>query len=744
VSDLKSLPNLPGFSFPEFKDNYSKPHTWQIKNSQRIETKVGLSHEKTKFVKVGKPAETWRSGSLPDSSMKSVFKHPQGANAPEHQELPAWDAFDRHVLRFNAYFKEAVVETNLESYRVRKVVIYYYLEDDTCLVNEPRQDNSGLPQGTLIRRHRFPGPDGGYVKPEDLQVGSTLPLYGRTLYITDCDAFTRNYYEQTGQEQGPPVEGETDPFLETREAVKAPAAVQPRSYEKIYREVMLGGGHINEDMQQFLEKDGKVLRFFAIMDDVSTPQFERRPFVILYFLADDKIEVREQYPLNCGRDNFPIFFRKGRMPANDVTVHGPQSQPRKRSEYVNGQDFYVGLRLRLMNSEFFIYDADDFTRSYFKEAMGIELDPKVDVQLPERTVPRAPTPPYTGYGTWEDSMGSVTHLVPKQPQKDAVQLFEHSGKVLRFKAKFSKPKPEDVDRLFVVSYFLEDDTLSIHEPPQRNLGIVTGRFLEKSVHMNQVTGKIFQMEDLTPGCIIKVYNHEFQMLDCDEFTKKLIADKYLQKHSFDLEGVLQKIRESLRQQYPLVRDVFRRFDTDHDGVMTFGEFKKCLQKFSFTLSDEETLQIMRHFDTRQDGQVSYNEFCDALLEEDYTGGMLATKPALVAGHDPDYQEKAVRKAVERSETVEVKKAVRALGDVLYKKHGVMFKLFREMKHYTHEDCVSCEQIQSALRGIGQTFELADIQRAVLWIFPDADLQCVNYLDLFKGLQSTFHDTPTER
>jgi Ca2+-binding EF-hand superfamily protein len=402
------------------------------------------------------------------------------------------------------------------------------------------------------------------------------------------------------------------------------------------------------------------------------------------------------------------------------------------------------MRLKLMNSEFFIYDADDFTRGYFKQAMGLDLDPKIDVQLPERTVPRAETPPYTGYGTWQDSMGSVTHLVPKQPQKDAVQLFEHSGKVLRFKAKFSKPKPEDVDRLFVVSYFLEDDTLSIHEPPQRNLGIVTGRFLEKSVHMNQVTGKIFQMEDLTPGCIIKVYNHEFQMLDCDEFTKKLIADKYLQKHSFDLEGVLQKIRESLRQQYPLVRDVFRRFDTDHDGVMTFGEFKKCLQKFSFTLSDEETLQIMRHFDTRQDGQVSYNEFCDALLEEDYTGGMLATKPALVAGHDPDYQEKAVRKAVERSETVEVKKAVRALGDVLYKKHGVMFKLFREMKHYTHEECVSCAQIQSALRGIGHTFELADIQRAVLWIFPDADLQCVNYLDLFKGLQSTFHDTPTER
>lgn len=45
----------------------------------------------------------------------------------------------------------------------------------------------------------------------------------------------------------------------------------------------------------------EVLRFYAVMDDVTTPQFERRPFTIMFFLSDDSIEIREQYPLNCGR-----------------------------------------------------------------------------------------------------------------------------------------------------------------------------------------------------------------------------------------------------------------------------------------------------------------------------------------------------------------------------------------------------------------------------------------------------------
>merc|ERR1711904_402788 len=116
---------------------------------------------------------------------------------------------------------------------------------------------------------------------------------------------------------------EDDPFHATRNDMKVKAAAQERTYEKLYREVMLGGGHINENMQQFMENDRKVCRFFAIQDDMSTAQYERRPFTIMFFLADDTVEIREQYPLNCGRDNFPIFFRRGKVKRGDYEVAGP-------------------------------------------------------------------------------------------------------------------------------------------------------------------------------------------------------------------------------------------------------------------------------------------------------------------------------------------------------------------------------------------------------------------------------------
>lgn len=34
-----------------------------------------------------------------------------------------------------------------ENYRIRRYKIVFYLEDDTIQVNEPKVENSGLPQG---------------------------------------------------------------------------------------------------------------------------------------------------------------------------------------------------------------------------------------------------------------------------------------------------------------------------------------------------------------------------------------------------------------------------------------------------------------------------------------------------------------------------------------------------------------------------------------------------------------------
>lgn len=335
-------------------------------------------------------------------------------------------------------------------------------------------------------------------------------------------------------------------------------------------------------------------------------------------------------------------------------------------------------------------------------------------------------------------MSSVLHLIPKVPKKDFHKLYNNEGKILRFTGKFVKPKAEDAERRFVFNFMLFDDTLTIHEPPQRNLGIVTGKFLEKGVHLNQKTGRLFEPADLLPGNIVKIFNHEFEMLDMDEYTRKYVTQDGAGP-KVDLSAVLEKVREGMRQQFPLVRDVFRRFDTDHNGVITLQEFRMALQKFGFMLSDDEVLILMRHFDSRQDGQVSYNEFCDAVLDEDCTQEMLKSKPPLNTIPDPAYNERVALKAHERDETNRVRKAVRDIGDVFYKHVGTTQKIFKEFTHMTHQNFVSVEQIHAALLKIGFAFDVEDVQRCVLFVIPDCDLDKIDYVHFCQSLTACFHD-----
>ena len=60
------------------------------------------------------------------------------------------------VLRFYAFFKEAVLDNQSESYRVRKMCILFYLSDSTMEVIEMRVANSGITGGG-----EFGGGEGG-------------------------------------------------------------------------------------------------------------------------------------------------------------------------------------------------------------------------------------------------------------------------------------------------------------------------------------------------------------------------------------------------------------------------------------------------------------------------------------------------------------------------------------------------------------------------------------------------------
>ena len=689
-----------------------------MKRGECIENDPRFSDLKSKLVSIPKADPCMN---LVGSTSHSHYP----AHNPSLTEcVPAWDIYDKHVLRFYGFYEEVVPESSLESRRVRRVVILYYLEDDTVAMTEPREVNSGMQQGTILKRQRLSD-----LTIENLIVGREVSVYGREIKLVSVDEYTRDYYASMDIIQPDSISVPVDSYAQ---------AVQ-RKTEKVSSNLPSLGKSVHIDSQrvtQFLDNDRKVCRFYAILDMDN----ERRTFVILYYLADNTVELREQFAINSGRDDSSIFFRRGK-----VNVKGHPVGPGLKTDESNLMltQFAVGDTVDLIYNKFFVYDADKFTREWLLAHYQTVLEDRIDPSLSEASArPKAaiPTPPYTGFGSWDDSMGSVFALSPKQPQKDLFKLFVNEGKVLRVNCEFVNPSVEDQVRRFVISYFLADDHVSIHEPSVRNSGIVGGKFLEKGVYMNASTGKLVVPSDLAVGRTVEIVGRKFIVRSCDKYTQRYFEDPSGGiKSGSAIVPIANEVRRKLYQMMPLIHDTFRKLDRDGKSVITIDKFREILLRFGFILSDKDSLAIMQLFDANQNGLISYLEFCDMIYQDDIMAGI---DGGTCEGLVPlaEYELRSEQSLDAKQEEEKVKRALREVSGLVYSRQGLSQRLMKELGIVAnHSRFVDSEQLRAALMNLGLSVDQRDVDRVVEALSGAGEgIQKFDFFHFLKNVNCMYH------
>jgi len=502
---------------------------------------------------------------------------------PQSYKIPSYIAYDKMVLRFFGYYKESTYQSS-EQYHLRKVDIYYYLEDNTMRVNEPQVENSGIPQGVLISRQKIPKSSSEFYTPKDLNIGINIQLYAKTIRIVDCDEFTKRYYKEVENiDLNPPEVMPEDPYQQDRNKPTRIKCEEPKSYP----------------LKHFLEYDRKVLRFYCVWDDRSSMFGDIHEFIIHYYLVDDNVEVREVHKQNDGRNPFPLLLKKQQLPKVFTDMKDLES-----NEKYHWSDFKIGSVINVLGRKCLIYDCDEFTRYYFMEHLGMSADELKPYKVPREKIaeiPKQAVPQYNGFGSEEDSMGSVKYIVLQPPKKNIIKMLENDHIVLRFVANMESKYKQNQDRRFILSYHVNDDKISIYEPMQRNSGITNGYFAKVFKKTAGITGgkylennyvkkpkdekekdeeeeedifnsqksaepiEYYTSKDLYVGAVLNINSQIFTLIDADEFVFNYMESKKDEYPMSNIKIILPKImgkftneeKDYLKQKFPTTNIIKR-------------------------------------------------------------------------------------------------------------------------------------------------------------------------------------------
>lgn len=274
--------------------------------------------------------------------------------------------------------------------RVRFFEILLYLVDGTIEVNESNVarylKRTRVPKGATPP----PGEPVNFVLGiADLAVGSDLTIYSQTFHVCSCDTFTRDFYAEQGIAQAADI-AMPQTARDTQNARASAAAARAHTQSAMQRGV------------QFLQNDGKVLRFTGLLFD---PALEggSRPITLNMFLSDDTGEIKDsEAGLLLHRQRLPL-----ELPSTGVASFGSGGEAYLRADMlrVGGTHTIYARRIQLL-------DCDAFSRSWFREH-HIEQAAAIPGPAPPAPRQKAPIPPHNGYGSPADSARNCLSLFPK-------------------------------------------------------------------------------------------------------------------------------------------------------------------------------------------------------------------------------------------------------------------------------------------------------------------------------------------
>lgn len=305
-----------------------------------------------------------------EAEQKEYVEVLRGGGRP-NKALASFLDNDRKVLSYKIVWNDTAYDGGEKFY-----IMNFFLSDNKIEVKEIKGENTGrfkFPMllkksklaktpimthcpGMSLRKEEF-------YMPEDLLIGKTVIIYGRSIMIYDCDDYTRDWYKNNlgidmvgiqlkkgapnlMYEAIPPYNG----YGKIEDSLGSVYSLQPKP-PKV-------------DMKKMFKQDMHILRFTAKY--ISTePDDETREFIISFYCGDDTIQVYEVCDKNSGRMGGKFMERK----KHNNPVSG---------QYYVEKDFLIGRTIFLGGYKFQLLKSDEYTEKYMEDNPDVFLEQSLD------------------------------------------------------------------------------------------------------------------------------------------------------------------------------------------------------------------------------------------------------------------------------------------------------------------------------------------------------------------------------
>jgi EF-hand domain-containing protein 1 len=736
------LPMVPGMSCGEemMRRNYDRRqiHGARADGSTHVD---GVPADRTlgASTRTNNSTLAARAGSYANTT-SAIGAASQG-NADAREDLTG------RVLRFYGYAMEPVTESALETERVRKVVLNFYLEDGTMSVTEPKLDNSGFAFPANLKRHIVPNPDGTPITAMQLKVGESITFYGRTYVLYDADAFTRSLLQEAGEvvPDALPLPNDTYSASRARPATKARGIPSIAASSPL--NTTLSAAQV-QATQRFLENDRKVLRCDCTWDDTASLYGTKHFLTLYYFLSDGSIALVEKDVQNSGRDPFPTFFSRQRIakptdPAgrfDSSTLGSVTFKENANTVYYSDEDIRIGNVLNLYGRAVKIHDYNQFTKDYIAEKFGITEYAPLHGGLP---------PPFVPPSSTRREISEEEKRAQHTVKHEEMRRHRYANSVVKFFARLDNGKADDTVRRFVLSVYPADNTIAIFEPVIRNSGIVGGKFLQRQ-KVRRPDGEYFQPDDFYVGARVVLNAYPFVILNSDAHSLDYMERNPEEFSHSDINKVVRKLQAMLRSRTTGLAEAFRLADQNRSGGLDMAVFLSIMDRLKLDVTEQEILTVLRFFDKNNESYVSYEEVAGRILPE---GDAVASDDRsweVIYQESADHETKSFvtdPKEVEEKARQAQENATAASGAAhfmqLYTDRRQLFmKEFRAITDYAKDSLIGADEFRLCVRQKLEITSIPDEELAALTtkLFPTAAPRVTyeEFMRLVKGTSTYPH------